>query len=204
MRMLFRAWSGSGPSAVRTGGTNSTTTGCGCPTWASSPGGAGGASSERPAPATVRPCRTHRLLGMADYRHLQFGLGDLLRPTPDDDDGPTLGNVSWTSLSSGPDGQVRRAVSAGVFLVTDGDTAAAEGPRCSPPTRRTTTGWRQRGPPGRGARGASRHAQRDDTDAARGRLPPRSAERVIGKRLSVVCVEVGGSDDSRAGAGSIA
>jgi hypothetical protein len=68
--------------------------------------------------------RTHQLVGMANYRHRHFGLGDLLRPAPDPF-GPTPGNVSWTSLASGPDGQVRRAVSAGLYLVTDGDTHAA-------------------------------------------------------------------------------
>lgn len=70
------------------------------------------------------PRRTHQLVGMANYRHRQFGLGDLLRP-PADPFGPSPGNVSWASLASGPDGEVRRAVSAGIYLVTDGDTRAA-------------------------------------------------------------------------------
>jgi hypothetical protein len=70
------------------------------------------------------PRRTHQLVGMANHRHQQFGLEDLLRPASDPY-GPTPGNVSWTSLASGPDGQVRRAVSAGIYLVTDGDTHAA-------------------------------------------------------------------------------
>jgi hypothetical protein len=38
--------------------------------------------------------------------------------------GPMPGSVSWASLASGPDGQVQRAVRAGVYLVTDGDTRA--------------------------------------------------------------------------------
>jgi hypothetical protein len=70
------------------------------------------------------PGRSHQLVGMVNYRHQQFGLEDLLRPGSDPY-GPTPGNVSWTSLASGPDGQVHRAVSAGIYLVTDGDTQAA-------------------------------------------------------------------------------
>jgi hypothetical protein len=70
------------------------------------------------------PRRTHQLVGMANYRHQEFGLGDLLRPASESY-GPTPGNVSWTSLASGPDGEVRRAVSAGIYLVTDEDTRAA-------------------------------------------------------------------------------
>jgi hypothetical protein len=69
------------------------------------------------------PRRTHQLVGMANFRHQEFGLTDLLRPSAHY--GPTPGNVSWVSLASGPDGQVQRAVRAGVYLVSDGDTRAA-------------------------------------------------------------------------------
>jgi ATPase family associated with various cellular activities (AAA) len=70
------------------------------------------------------PGRTHQLVGMTGYRGRQFGLGDLLRTSPEPF-GPAPGNVSWVSLASGPDGEVRRAVSAGIYLVADGDTRAA-------------------------------------------------------------------------------
>jgi ATP-dependent 26S proteasome regulatory subunit len=35
------------------------------------------------------------------------------------------GNVAWTNLASGPDGQVHRAVRAGLYLVTEGDARVA-------------------------------------------------------------------------------
>jgi hypothetical protein len=70
------------------------------------------------------PGRTHQLVEMTGYRGRQFGLGDLLRTSPEPF-GPAPGNVSWVSLASGPDGEVRRAVSAGIHLVADGDTRAA-------------------------------------------------------------------------------
>jgi hypothetical protein len=72
--------------------------------------------------------RSHRLVGMARYRHRVFGLSDLLRRGWDDDEdgyGPTPGNVSWTNLASGPDGQVQPTVRAGLYLVTEADTRSA-------------------------------------------------------------------------------
>ncbi len=72
--------------------------------------------------------RTHRLVGLAHYRHREFGLSDLLqRGHHDDEDdyGPTPGNVSWSNLASGPDGQVQRAVRAGLYLVTEGEVRSA-------------------------------------------------------------------------------
>lgn len=67
--------------------------------------------------------RGHELLGMANFRHREFGLGDLLRPQDHPEDyGPRPGNVSWTNLSSGPAGQVQRAVRAGLYLVTQGSS----------------------------------------------------------------------------------
>lgn len=68
------------------------------------------------------PRRTHQLVGIANFRHEQFGLPDLLRPSMFH--GPMPGSVSWASPASGPDGQVQRAVRAGVYLVADGDTRA--------------------------------------------------------------------------------
>ncbi len=74
--------------------------------------------------------RSHRLVGLARYRHQSFGLGDLLqRRWYDDDDemdfGPVPGNVSWVNLARGPDGEVHRAVRAGLYLVTEGETRSA-------------------------------------------------------------------------------
>ncbi|MDQ3308235.1 MAG: AAA family ATPase [Actinomycetota bacterium] len=68
--------------------------------------------------------RHHELVGMANVRHREFGLADLLRPERDDY-GPVPGNVSWTNLASGPVDQVRQAVRAGLYLVDDGDTQSA-------------------------------------------------------------------------------
>jgi hypothetical protein len=74
------------------------------------------------------PRRSHTLVGMTRYRHRVFGLSDLLQRTWDDDEedyGPAPGNVSWVNLASGPDGQVQRAVRAGVYLVTEDDVRSA-------------------------------------------------------------------------------
>jgi AAA+ superfamily predicted ATPase len=71
--------------------------------------------------------RDHELIGMANFRHREFGLGDLLRSHGDYEfgSGPVPGNVAWTNLPSGPDGQVTQAVRAGVYLVEDGDARSA-------------------------------------------------------------------------------
>jgi len=68
--------------------------------------------------------RTHELVGLAHFRHEDFGLADLLRPQHEEY-GPVPGNVSWVNLASGPDGQVQRAVRAGLYLVTEPDVRAA-------------------------------------------------------------------------------
>ena len=65
------------------------------------------------------------LVGMAHFRHRDFGMADLLRPQYDEDYGPVPGNVAWTNLASGPDGQVRRAVRAGIYLTDDGEIRSA-------------------------------------------------------------------------------
>ena len=67
----------------------------------------------------------HELVGMAAFRHRDFGLTDLLRPRDVDSYGPVPGNVAWTQLPCGPGGQVRRAVRAGLYLVDDGTTQSA-------------------------------------------------------------------------------
>ncbi|MGI9155212.1 MAG: AAA family ATPase, partial [Marmoricola sp.] len=68
--------------------------------------------------------RTHELVGLTNYRHRDFGLTDLLQPQPYEN-GPSPGNVSWSSLASGPDGQLQPAVRAGLYLVSDGDVRSA-------------------------------------------------------------------------------
>jgi hypothetical protein len=65
--------------------------------------------------------REHELVGMAHFRHQDFGLSDLLRAS-DFDYGPRPGNVSWVNLPSGPDGEVVRAVRAGLYLVRAAET----------------------------------------------------------------------------------
>lgn len=64
--------------------------------------------------------RTHRLVGMSRHRGQEFGLGDLLHGG--EAFGPVPGNVAWTNLTSGPDGQQARAVRAGLYLVTEPST----------------------------------------------------------------------------------
>ena len=81
--------------------------------------------------------RTHRLVGMINHQHRQFGLGDLLRLDPYGH-GPAPGNVSWCSLASGPDGEVQPAVRAGVYLVVDGDAGSRSS--CWRPTRTAGSG----------------------------------------------------------------
>ena len=70
------------------------------------------------------PGRSHQLVGLTNYRHREFGLSDLLQPDRHDH-GPTPGNVSWSSLASGPDGKQQAAVRAGLYLVRDSETRVA-------------------------------------------------------------------------------
>jgi hypothetical protein len=64
--------------------------------------------------------RTHRVIGLADYRHRGgFGLSDLLGEDPHRH-GPRPGNVTRVSLPSGPDGQSRDCLRAALVLIEDG------------------------------------------------------------------------------------
>ena len=74
---------------------------------------------------TAAATRSYRLVGLAGYRNRDFGLADLLQRRQEEDYGPTPGNVSWSNLSSGPDGQVQRAVRAGLYLVTEEQARSA-------------------------------------------------------------------------------
>jgi len=67
----------------------------------------------------------HRIVGMRDHRHREFGLSDLLQP---EHYGPWPGNVARVQLSVGTDGAVTPAVLAGVYLVTVEAIADTAGP----------------------------------------------------------------------------
>jgi hypothetical protein len=73
------------------------------------------------------PGRSHRLVGLADYRHRgPFGMADLLGQSGlEHFHGPRPGNVSRTSLPTGPAGETRDCVRAAVVLVEDGDDRIA-------------------------------------------------------------------------------
>ena len=60
----------------------------------------------------------HGLVGMRDHRHREFGLTDLLRPSEHEGCGPHPGNVAWTQLACGPNGEVTPAALAAIYLVT--------------------------------------------------------------------------------------
>lgn len=68
------------------------------------------------------PGREHRLVGLVNYRHRDFGLSELLGQ---DRHGFVPGNVSRVNMPSGPGGQVRPCVRCGVYLVTEGERRAA-------------------------------------------------------------------------------
>jgi AAA+ superfamily predicted ATPase len=76
----------------------------------------------------------HELVGMRNHQHREFGLTDLLRPSEEERYGPHPGNVAWTQLASGPDGQVTPAALAAIYLVTV-DEPASEGGAVDEPTR---------------------------------------------------------------------
>jgi hypothetical protein len=70
----------------------------------------------------AEPGRAHRLVGVVNYRHREFGLSQLFTLEMH---GPMPGNVSRTNMPSGPDGQVRACVRCGLYLVTEGERRAA-------------------------------------------------------------------------------
>ena len=72
----------------------------------------------------AEPGRSHELVGITGHRHERFGLAELLQE-PEHPWGIRPGPVAQLSLPSGPDGQVTRAVAAGLYLVRDGDTRLA-------------------------------------------------------------------------------
>jgi len=68
------------------------------------------------------PGREHRLVGLTQYRHRDFGLPDLLHG---DRYGPGVGSVETESLPAGPGGLTRSCVQCGIYLTSDSDGPAA-------------------------------------------------------------------------------
>lgn len=72
----------------------------------------------------ARPGHEHRLVGVANYRHRDFGLAELMRTVGMPEFHlPQPGNVEWVNLPTGPDGEVRRCVVCAVYLVDLGEGA---------------------------------------------------------------------------------
>jgi len=69
------------------------------------------------------PGRTHRLVGLTQYRHREFGLADLLRGG--ERWGPRIGSVETEALPAGPGGLTRPCTQCGIYLVADSGSAAA-------------------------------------------------------------------------------
>ncbi len=68
------------------------------------------------------PGREHRLVGLTQYRHRDFGLADLLHGG--ERWGPGVGSVETQSLPSGPGGLTRPCVQCAVYLTSDADGQA--------------------------------------------------------------------------------
>lgn len=65
----------------------------------------------------AEPGRTHRLIGLTDYRHSEFGLADLLQGGARW--GPGMGSVETEALAAGPGGLTRPCVQCGIYLADD-------------------------------------------------------------------------------------
>lgn len=61
--------------------------------------------------------RSHRLVGLTEYRHHDFGLADLLHTS--NRWGPGTGSVETEALPAGPGGLTRPCVQCGVYLTED-------------------------------------------------------------------------------------
>ena len=68
--------------------------------------------------------RHHRLAGVTGFRHMDFGLADLLQPGRYAER-LGLGSVATTAVSSGPAGETRACVQCGLYLVEDAGTPGA-------------------------------------------------------------------------------
>ncbi|UOY03512.1 AAA family ATPase [Blastococcus sp. PRF04-17] len=74
-----------------------------------------------------RPGRTWELVGIANFQHAMFGLGDLLSDAggPAGPMGLRPGNPATVNLASGPDGAVRPCQRCGIYLVREGEVRTA-------------------------------------------------------------------------------
>lgn len=70
----------------------------------------------------AEPGRTHRLVGLTQYRHRDFGLADLLQGGQHW--GPSLGSVETKAFPAGPGGITRPCVQCGIYLTEDTDGTA--------------------------------------------------------------------------------
>jgi AAA+ superfamily predicted ATPase len=70
------------------------------------------------------PGRDHTLVGVANFRHRDFDLSELMRPEPVHHGGLVPGNVARLNLPVGPAGEVRACVVCAVYLVSEGDRRA--------------------------------------------------------------------------------
>jgi ATPase family associated with various cellular activities (AAA) len=71
----------------------------------------------------TEPARDHRVVGLTQYRHRDFGLADLLHST--ERWGPGIGSIETQSLPAGPNGETRQCVQCAIYLTTDTDGKAA-------------------------------------------------------------------------------
>ena len=72
------------------------------------------------------PDRTHRLVGVVNFRHRDLSLAELMRPTEGPDYYlPAPGNVARLNLPSGPAGAVRPCVVCGLYLIEQEGRRAA-------------------------------------------------------------------------------
>jgi hypothetical protein len=72
-----------------------------------------------------QPGRSHRLVGLTNFRHREFGLADLLSVTARDPWGTRPGNVATVTLATGPGGASRSCVECAIYLVDDGERRLA-------------------------------------------------------------------------------
>ncbi|WP_426245286.1 AAA family ATPase [Nocardioides sp. LHG3406-4] len=89
----------------------------------------------------ARPGRAQDIIGIANFRHRELGLADLLAQAHHDPYSPMPGNVTRVSLAVGPDGETRDCLRAAIVLLTDGDDRLAlffRGPERESDQRGTT------------------------------------------------------------------
>lgn len=75
----------------------------------------------------AEPGRSWELVGVANFQHAMFGLGDLVASGDGVHDpyGLSPGNPATVNLACGPDGEVRPCLRCGIYLVTEGGVRTA-------------------------------------------------------------------------------